>query len=254
MKLSLVRLSFIAIISISLIRCIEPSGPQIQPEINIYEGDPVKPADILTNNTYHHLVFNTTTAQTFGPSGKAIDNFRSFVSSRTNKAVHMRYDTISSTGGEPMDINDLKTFERLHRRDTTNGDTIFIWLAFLDTEFKPDPKPDVIFGTQYGRTSIAIFVKTLNKYTLPDMVSRFTLETFTLEHEFSHLLGLTNNGTAMASPHEDAEHKGHCNNDQCMMYWRAKDSIKLVDLLGEKDEIPILDAKCIADLQAAGGK
>jgi len=104
---------------------------------------------------------------------------------------------------------------------------------------------------------MAIFGKTLDRLLARDMVSRWTLEDFAFEHEFCHLLGLTNNGTPMVTGHQDVAHGNHCSNPECLMYWRALNSIKLVDILdnsGTSDALPVLDASCMADLQAAGGK
>jgi hypothetical protein len=94
------------------------------------------------------------------------------------------------------------------------------------------------------------------------MVSRATLETYILEHDFCHLLGLTNDGATMVTAHESSDHKAHCENENCLMYWKADENMLLVDLLsgvnnqesGNGDLLPTLDANCIADLQAAGGK
>ena len=70
-----------------------------------------------------------------------------------------------------------------------------------------------------------------------------------MSHEFGHILGLTNAGTVMQSDHEDANHKRHCNVSSCLMYWEAESGTNLFG-----GNIPQLDAQCIADLQANGGK
>jgi hypothetical protein len=216
---------------------------------------PADPQNLLTDKTYRKLVINLAFAP--GTSFRGRNAF-SFVESRISKSnVLIRFQNVPSIGKSSVTVADLQAYEQQNRTKTTNGDTIFLWVPIVDAELSPDPAPNIALGLAYGPTSMAIFGKKLNQLALPDMVSRWTLEDFVFQHEFSHLLGLTNNGTPMVTPHQDTEHGNHCSNPDCLMYWRALDNIKLVDILdnsGTSDQLPYLDAKCLADLQAAGGK
>ncbi|HEY0356753.1 MAG TPA: hypothetical protein VGC29_11140, partial [Flavisolibacter sp.] len=71
-------------------------------------------------------------------------------------------------------------------------------------------------------------------------------------HEVGHLLGLVDIGSPMQTPHKDADHGSHCNNNSCLMYYASETT----DILGLllTGNIPGLDANCIADLRANGGK
>ena len=73
-----------------------------------------------------------------------------------------------------------------------------------------------------------------------------------MNHEFVNILGLVNNGTTPQSTHQDTPHGAHCSDDTCLMYYQADTSDMISNLLGGK--IPELDAACLADLKANGGK
>ena len=79
------------------------------------------------------------------------------------------------------------------------------------------------------------------------------LETTVLNHEFGHILGLTNLGTPLQTAHEDSEHPKHCDVDTCLMYWSSETGAALTNMVN-MESAPELDAQCIADLQANGGK
>ena len=84
------------------------------------------------------------------------------------------------------------------------------------------------------------------------MPSTAKLESTVLQHEFAHILGLVNNGTPLVDNHHDDEHEGHCDNQDCLMYYLAETSDIAANLFGIS--APTLDANCRADLQANGGK
>ena len=72
-------------------------------------------------------------------------------------------------------------------------------------------------------------------------------------HEFGHILGLTNLGSDLQSNHEDASHPKHCNVESCLMFWAAETGSGIGNMISN-GSAPQLDAQCIADLQANGGK
>jgi hypothetical protein len=83
--------------------------------------------------------------------------------------------------------------------------------------------------------------------------NRSLLETTVITHEFGHILGLTNLGTALQSNHEDAEHPKHCIEKTCLMFWSAEIGGGIGNMVSS-GSAPQLDAQCIADLRANGGK
>jgi hypothetical protein len=66
------------------------------------------------------------------------------------------------------------------------------------------------------------------------------------------LLGLVNLGSTMQTEHNDEAHDKHCDNENCLMFWKTSNSSMVGEMVGSG--IPQLDANCLADLQANGGK
>ncbi len=87
----------------------------------------------------------------------------------------------------------------------------------------------------------------------PSEPSRAVLETTVLNHELGHILGLTNLGAPLQSPHEDSEHPKHCDVQSCLMYFAAETGAGIMGMV-IGGSVPQLDPQCIADLQANGGK
>ena len=109
-------------------------------------------------------------------------------------------------------------------------------------------------GTAYWNTSFVIYQETVESFSnSPFEPDRTLLETTVVNHEFGHILGLTNLGTPLQSEHEDEEHPKHCNVENCLMYWASESAVNLSDM-ASMSTAPQLDAQCIADLQANGGK
>ena len=79
------------------------------------------------------------------------------------------------------------------------------------------------------------------------------LETVVVNHEFGHILGLVNVGSAMQVNHQDVEHGKHCDNEDCLMNWTAETGDAISNFLGTSG-LPELDANCINDLKANGGR
>ncbi len=215
----------------------------------------VKPVDFLTNNTYTSLNIELAWVDGYEPTTSAMNHLVTFLNERLNKSggVTVTQRTIPSAGRLTMDIDVVREVEKNNRKSVTSGKTLSMWIVFLDAEYSESTDTQKVLGVAYGASSIAVFQKSVYTYTPRDMVSRYALETFILTHETCHILGLVNNGIPMVSPHQDTEHGAHCSDTDCLMYWKAESNLKLNDLLGE-DDLPVLDASCLADLKAAGGK
>lgn len=173
-------------------------------------------------------------------------------------SITIRDIALPNPSKDSVGLVDVKKIEKAHRTRSVVGDTVFVWIECINAK-SSDKISDFKLADTYGRSSIAFYMGTLNYLTSPDMVSRFTIETYLLQHEFGHLLGLVNGGTSMQNPHQDEAHGNHCTNPQCLMYWKADENLVLRDLLaGENDpfpdELPFFDVNCMSDLQAAGGK
>ena len=110
-----------------------------------------------------------------------------------------------------------------------------------------------MLGVAYASTSMCIFEETIIDNTGGlGQASRADVEEGVLKHEFGHILGLVNLGTALQTQHEDGQHAKHCNVQDCLMYYAIETGDFFASLLG--GGVPELDAQCIADLRANGGK
>ena len=127
-------------------------------------------------------------------------------------------------------------------------------MLFVEGKSSKDTNSGAVLGAAYWNTSFVIYEETI--HGLSDSTfepDRSTLETAVINHEFGHLLGLTNLGTNLQSDHEDPDHPKHCNVEDCLMFWAAETSQGIDNMLSS-GQAPTLDAQCLADLRANGGK
>jgi len=215
----------------------------------------VHPVDFLTGNSYTTLNIEVAYVEGYQPNLTTLNNLITFLSERLNKSggVSVTQRTMPATGRINIDLDAIRNIERVQRTSVTSGKTLTAWIMFLDTEYTESTGTSKVLGITYGASSIAVFEKSVYAYVQPDMPSRATLETVVVEHEFGHVLGLVANGTPMVTPHKDPDHGSHCSDTTCLMYWKTEENVNLADLLGT-DTYPVLDANCLADLKAAGGK
>jgi len=216
----------------------------------------VKPADFLTEKKYPLLKIEVAYVEGYKPSDAAITNLSTFLAARLNKSggITITQRTIPAMGKTKVTVDDIRGIEQAQRKTLTSSNSLTAWIMFLDAEYTESTDTQKVLGLSYNASSIAIFEKSLFTYVQPDMPSRGTLETVVLDHEFGHLLGLVDNGTPMTTPHKDSDHGAHCSNTECLMYWKTEQNVNLSDILGGTDTYPTLDANCLADLRAAGGK
>jgi len=215
----------------------------------------VHPGDFLKENTYNTLNIEVGYVEGYQPTPQALSNIVTFLNDRLNKSAGIKITqrTIPATGRVTIDIDAIREIERAQRKSVTSGKALTAWIMFLDVEYTESTSTSKVLGISYGASSMAVFEKSVYTYVQPDMPARVSIETMILNHEFGHILGLVNNGTPMVSPHQDNAHGSHCSDTECLMYWRAEENVDLGDLIGTA-KIPVLDANCIADLKAGGGK
>lgn len=189
------------------------------------------------------------------PTAQSVENLRAFLSDRLNKpeGITIVQTAISSPRKSSYTINDIMEIESASRTHRTQGDHLTAYFLFLDGDYAGNPGNSKVLGVAYGGTSMAIFEKTVKEYSggiaEPPVT---TLESTVILHEFGHILGLVNNGTPMATAHQDEPHGKHCSNEDCLMYYTAETTDIIGNLLG--GNVPTLDSRCIEDLRANGGK
>ena len=209
--------------------------------------------DLLTDKTFKSAVIEVVYVEGFEPTSAAINNFVSFFNARAYKpnGINVVLKSIPSPGTSPYSIQEIADIESANRTKFNTSNQIAIWVFFADGQSTTDTSTSVILGESYRNTSFVIFEKTVQTLSnSPLEPNRTLLETTVITHEFGHILGLTNLGAPLQSNHEDAVHLNHCNVSSCLMYWSSETGKNL----GSATTAPQLDAQCIADLRANGGK
>ena len=212
--------------------------------------------DLLSDDTFTSMLIELVYVEGFEPTPSAINNFVAFLEARTYKpnGITVQTRAIPSPGNSPYTNAEIISIEDANRTAFNTDNEIAVWAFFADGESASNSSSGVVLGTAYRNTSFVIYEATIHDFSnSPLEPSRSLLETTVINHEFGHILGLTNLGASLQSDHEDAEHPKHCNVETCLMYWSAETGDGIANLVSG-GSAPQLDAQCIADLQANGGR
>ena len=212
--------------------------------------------DLLSDDNFTSMVIEVAYIDGFAPTQNTINNLISFLENRTYKpnGISVITTEIPQIENTSYTIQDIIDIEDTNRTKYNTSNQIAVWILFIDGESASNSNNGVVLGTAYRNTSFVVFEETIHDLTNSAFEpNRDIVETTVITHEFGHILGLTNLGTTMQTQHEDTEHSKHCNVETCLMYWSAETSSGLSNLIGTSTA-PQLDAQCIADLQANGGK
>ncbi|WP_241507275.1 hypothetical protein [Aquimarina sediminis] len=209
--------------------------------------------DLLSDTNFNSLTIEIVSVQGYEPTTTTITGFKQFLQERLFKpdGIIITQRTLPSSNKRPFTIDEIIEIENNTRTLFNQEDDITVYIYFADGSKEDDTNEKVTLGSAYLNTSIVIYENTLRKLSIkPNSPSLATIEIATLNHEFSHLLGLVNIGTALQSEHEDSDSKGHCNTPGCLM----EAAIEFGGGMGIGNGVPKLDPQCIADLQANGGR
>lgn len=212
--------------------------------------------DLLSDNTYTSLIIELVYVEGFKPNENTVNNLVSFIENRCYKpnGINVEIRAIPSPGLEEYTLQDIVNIEMEQRQNYNSENQITVWAFFADGKSSNNSENNFVLGTAYWNTSFVIFEKTIKELSNSAIEpNRTILETTVINHEFGHILGLTDLGTSMVENHEDEEHAKHCNNDSCLMFWTSESSAGIDSLIGISSA-PFLDNQCLADLQANGGK
>ncbi|WP_405292186.1 membrane metalloprotease [Algibacter sp. Ld11] len=214
--------------------------------------------DLLSDDTFTSIIIEVVYVEGFEPTESALNNFTTFLENRTYKpnGITVEKRAIPSPGKTTYSLEDIADIETEHRTHYNTSNQIAVWAYFSDGKSDNDSETDntVVLGTAYWNTSFVVYQETVESFiNSPFEPDRTLLETTVINHEFGHIFGLTNLGTPLQSEHEDEEHPKHCNVENCLMYWASESAVNLSDM-ANMSTAPQLDAQCIADLQANGGK
>lgn len=211
--------------------------------------------DMLSNKNFTDIYIEVMYVDGSRPSAETITNLKNFIGSRTFKTnITVSERLITITKKSIYTIDDVRNIEDTNRGKFSIENQLAISALFLNGKSSNDTETTTILGTAYRNTSFVIFEETIqstaNNVLGPDKI---ILESTVILHEFCHLLGLVNLGTNMVANHEDTSHSAHCTIENCLMYYLIENG-KNVHHWVKDEQIPLLDANCINDLRANGGK
>ncbi len=207
--------------------------------------------DLLNTAVYTSIKIEIQYMPGFQPDATAVNNLVSFLNLLVNKSagISVIQTQIPSSGNATLSLNDIATIEKNNRTVYTSGYQLGVYFLYTDGGYTQSN----VLGLAYRNTSLCILGKTIHDNSgALGQASRTKLESTVVEHEFGHILGLVDLGSAMQANHIDAAHGNHCNNSNCLMYYASETT----DILGFliTGNIPVLDANCRADLTANRGK
>ena len=207
--------------------------------------------DFLTANNFNTLKIEIQYMPGYQLDATSVDNITNFLSSLINKpgGITVTQQPITAGGKTSYTINDIAVIEQNNRGYFNSGNQLSVYVLVTDGNYS-DPN---VLGVAYRNTSLCLFGKKIfDNSGSVGQVSRTKLVSTVGEHEFGHLLGLVDLGTAMQTDHKDVPHGNHCNVQSCLMYYASETT----DLLGVllTGNIPSLDSQCQNDLKSNGGK
>lgn len=207
--------------------------------------------ELLGAGTYKSLKIEVQYMTGYAPDASALNHLQSVLNTYLNKPAGITIVTkeIAASSSPALSIDQVKTIEEQNRTVFTMGDQLGVYMLYTNGNFTDNN----VLGAAFRNTSMVIFGKTIHDNSgALGQTSRAKLEGTVLDHEFGHILGLVDLGSAMQVNHKDATHGNHCSNTNCLMYY-ASDTKDILGFL-LTGNIPSFDANCIADMHANGGK
>lgn len=229
-------------------------GPIENGEYSHLEATGASARDFLAAESYTSLVIELDYMAGYAPDPQALDQLRAFLAARLNKSsITIRTPTEIPAGGQASySLSEIRALEAEHRDEYTEGTTLAAYMLIVDGDYEQAN----VLGIAHLNTSTAYFGAALDEVsgglTQP---SRELTEATVFHHEFGHLFGLVaipGSGTTMQTDHQDQAHGHHCDDDRCLMYYAVETTDLFGGIIGS--EVPALDANCLADLAANGGK
>lgn len=219
--------------------------------------------DILTNENFDRIQIEIAYVEGFRPTTTAMDNLRTFLLERTFKEdITFIYRSLPSPGEQTLTLQEIATLEAENRTLYNDGRTLAFYIYFADAPSDGDDPVEglVTLGAVYRNTSMVIHESTLRTLASRSVVITLSdVETTTMTHEFGHLFGLVDLGTPEVNPHEDNSFPNHCNVEDCLMRAELEFGSGYRAIMEKRsakglESLPSLDAECLRDLQAIGGR
>ena len=216
---------------------------------NDYKSLGTSAHNLLVNSPYSLLQIEINYMPGYAPDTATINNLTVFLKGLINKSVGIQVVTHQIAASQKMvlTLSDIVAIEKKNRTIFSGNDVIAVHILIADADFSDGN----VLGKSYWNTSTCLFGKTIEKNSGGfGQVSKIKLYTTIAEHEFGHLLGLVNQGSPMQQAHQDITNGAHCNNKNCLMFYNIETTAPTLFL----NTIPVLDANCLADLKANGGR
>lgn len=219
--------------------------------------------DLLANTNFDAIRIQIGFVSGLRPTDEALNNIRQFLLERTFKTdISFEFLQLASPGEESLTLQEIATLENENRTAYNEGRTLAIYIYFADAPAEGDDLDGgtITLGAVYRNTSMVVHASTLRHISGRSLlISTADVETATLGHEFGHLFGLVDLTTPEVTPHEDTEAANHCNVEGCLMQAKLEFTASAkawIETRTAKDAalVPELDAACIQDLQAIGGR
>lgn len=207
--------------------------------------------ELLTDTVFKSLKIEVQYMQGARPTEATLTNLETFLKKHLNKpaGISVSVTEIPSTADTVFSLKNIMDIEDKHRKAFTTHNEIAVYVLFANGYYI---KPELL-GYAYRNTSAVLFGSNIKENSeIFKKPSRTYLESRVLQHEFSHLLGLVNIGSAAESDHHDDAHEKHCTNKYCLMYYLTDTEDYPSVLIKQKP--PVLDKACLKDLRANGGK
>ena len=211
--------------------------------------------DLITNHRYPKLLVEIDYADGHTPRSSATDLLKTRIQGTLQKPGGTTFEEKAFTPSKSSYTDDdLLAVESQKRNHQPGGDTMVLYILYLNGHHARDTSNEKILGVHYGRASIAIFKETIDSSggVIGSLFSANDVERSVLVHEFGHTIGLVNNGLKMVKNHEDPQHRAHSTNKESVMYWAVDTTLGLAGLTGS---IPNeFDSDDLADVRNGGGK
>ncbi len=219
--------------------------------------------DIVNNTSFDRILIEIAYVDGFRPTNLSLDNLTEYLQAHTQKEdIRYSFLPLTTPEDESLSLEEIARLETENRTTYNDGRDLSVYIYFADAPSVNDDESEglVTLGAVYRNTSMVI-----HESTIRELASKSTLITVTevestaLIHEFGHLFGLVDLGTAEVNPHEDPEARNHCDVEGCLMQAELEFGTGLLNALEKRaakglSQLPALDAECIRDLQAIGGR
>ena len=250
MRIRIAALLLLVIVCIGCIKSIADEKGFYDPHFHLQNiGSSAQ--SLLTENVFKSLRIEVQYMPGAAPTEAALDELKDFLKKHLHKpgGITIAQKAIPPVEDSIFSLKDIMAIEDRYRTAFTTDHEIAVYVLFVAGSYS---KPEML-GYAYRNTSAVLFSSPIkensDKFKKP---ARTYLEARTLQHEFGHLLGLVNIGTAAQEDHHDADHGKHCTNKRCLMYYLTDTEDYPSVLIRQKS--PELDKNCLKDLRANGGK